>query len=96
MSNSGLIRKYFSAYENKDRNAVESLSTDDFVLPVHTTIALTVKRIQTLLALYRGIPTNDIEKLFEEATKPSSFTTAQSIMEADLGTWSCSLSTITG
>jgi ketosteroid isomerase-like protein len=31
MSNSDLIRKYFSAYENKDRKAVESLLTDDFV-----------------------------------------------------------------
>jgi hypothetical protein len=26
MSNSDLIRKYFSAYENKDREVVESLS----------------------------------------------------------------------
>jgi ketosteroid isomerase-like protein len=31
MANSDLIRKYFSAYENKDRKAVESLLTDDFV-----------------------------------------------------------------
>ena len=31
MPNSDLIRKYFSAYENKDRNAVESLLTNDFV-----------------------------------------------------------------
>ena len=31
MSNSDLIRKYFSAYENKDRKAVESLLSDDFV-----------------------------------------------------------------
>jgi ketosteroid isomerase-like protein len=31
MSNSDLIGKYFSAYENKDRKAVESLLTDDFV-----------------------------------------------------------------
>jgi ketosteroid isomerase-like protein len=31
MSNSILIRKYFSAYENKDRKAVESLLSDDFV-----------------------------------------------------------------
>jgi hypothetical protein len=28
---SDLIRKYFSAYENKDRKAVESLLTNDFV-----------------------------------------------------------------
>lgn len=28
MSNSDLIRKYFSDYENKDRKAVESLSND--------------------------------------------------------------------
>ncbi len=31
MPHSDLIRKYFSAYENKDRKAVESLLTDDFV-----------------------------------------------------------------
>ena len=31
MSNSDLIRKYFSAYENKDRKAVESLLSHDFV-----------------------------------------------------------------
>ena len=31
MSNSDLIRKYFSAYENKDRKAVESLLSNDFV-----------------------------------------------------------------
>lgn len=31
MSNSDLVRKYFSAYENKVRKAVESLLTDDFV-----------------------------------------------------------------
>ena len=31
MSASDLIRKYFPAYENKDRKAVESLLTNDFV-----------------------------------------------------------------
>jgi ketosteroid isomerase-like protein len=31
MSNSDLVRRYFSAYENKDRKAVESLLTNDFV-----------------------------------------------------------------
>ena len=31
MSNSDLIRKYFSAYEDKDRKAVESLLSHDFV-----------------------------------------------------------------
>jgi SnoaL-like domain len=31
MSNSDLIRKYFSAYEIKDRETVESLLSDDFV-----------------------------------------------------------------
>jgi ketosteroid isomerase-like protein len=31
MSNSDLIRKYFSAYENKDCKAVESLLSNDFV-----------------------------------------------------------------
>ena len=31
MSASDLIRKYFSAYENKDRKAVESLLTNDFI-----------------------------------------------------------------
>ena len=31
MSNSELIRKYFSAYENKDRKTVESLLSNDFV-----------------------------------------------------------------
>ena len=31
MSNSDLIRKYFSAKENEDRKAVESLLSNDFV-----------------------------------------------------------------
>ena len=31
MPASDLIRKYFSAYENKDRKAVESLLSNDFV-----------------------------------------------------------------
>jgi hypothetical protein len=31
MSDSDLIRKHVPAHENKDRNAVESLLTDDFV-----------------------------------------------------------------
>ena len=31
MSNSDLIRKYSSAYENKDRKVVESLLSHDFV-----------------------------------------------------------------
>ena len=31
MSASDLIRKYFSAYENKDRKVVESRLTNDFV-----------------------------------------------------------------
>ena len=30
MPHSELIRKYFSAYENKDRKTVESLLTNDF------------------------------------------------------------------
>ena len=30
MPHSELIRKYFSAYENRDRKAVESLLTNDF------------------------------------------------------------------
>ena len=31
MSASDLIRKYFAAYENKDRMAVDSLLTNDFI-----------------------------------------------------------------
>jgi ketosteroid isomerase-like protein len=31
MNHSDLIRKYFSAYENKERKAVEALLTNDFV-----------------------------------------------------------------
>jgi ketosteroid isomerase-like protein len=31
MSNSDLVRKYFSAYENKGHKAVESLLADDFI-----------------------------------------------------------------
>jgi ketosteroid isomerase-like protein len=31
MSNTDLIRKYFCAYENRDRKRVESLLSDDFV-----------------------------------------------------------------
>jgi ketosteroid isomerase-like protein len=31
MPHSDLLRKYFSAFENKDRKAVESLLTNDFI-----------------------------------------------------------------
>ena len=31
MSNSDLIRKYFSAYENNDRKTVESILSNEFV-----------------------------------------------------------------
>jgi hypothetical protein len=53
----GPHRKYFSAYENKDRKAVESLLTKNFVfLPAHTTIALTARRISNGAGLYGESP----------------------------------------
>jgi hypothetical protein len=62
---------YFSAYENKNRQAVESLLTDDFVfLPVRTIIALTVKGISNGAGpIPRNPPSYGIERLFEKGNQ---------------------------
>jgi len=76
MSNSDLIRKYCSAYENKDRKAVESLLTDDFVFT----------------SPYDYRIDRETRSCLKKATKPSSSTTAKPRMGATPGTRNSSLS----
>jgi ketosteroid isomerase-like protein len=93
MFNSDLIRKYFSAYENKDRNAVESLLTDDFVFTSPYDYRIDRETYFERCWPYgEQSPTYEIEKLLEKTTKPSPSTTAKSRMAADLGTRNSSLS----
>lgn len=67
MSNSELIRKYFSAYENKDHKAVESLSTDDFVFTGPYDYRIDRDTYFSRCWHYtEGSPTYGIEKLFEK------------------------------
>jgi ketosteroid isomerase-like protein len=70
MSNSDVIRKYFSAYENKDRKAVESLLTDDFVFTspcdYHIDRETYFKRCWPYSEKF---PTYGIEKLFEKGNE---------------------------
>jgi ketosteroid isomerase-like protein len=57
MSNSGFIRKYFSAYENQDRKAVESLLSNDFVFTVNNGVentSATVSGTATLICQSRS------------------------------------------
>jgi hypothetical protein len=49
--------------------AVESLLADDFVLPVDTTIALTMTRFSNGAGSIRGIARRGIEKLFEKGQR---------------------------
>jgi hypothetical protein len=55
-----------SAYENKDRKAVESLLSNDFVFTSRTTIALTAKPISNAAGpIASSPPTYEIEKMLE-------------------------------
>jgi ketosteroid isomerase-like protein len=93
MSASDLIRKYFSAYENNDRKAVESLLTGDFVFtsPYDRRIDRETY-FKRCWPYSEKSPTYGIEKLFEKATKPLSSTTARPKMAAAPGTRNSSLS----
>jgi SnoaL-like domain len=70
MSNSDLIRKYFSAYENKDRKAVESLLTNDFVFtsPYDYRIDREVN-FKRCWPYSEKSPTYGIERLFERGSE---------------------------
>ena len=94
MPNSDLLRKYFSAYENKDRKAVESLLTDDFsIYQSITTIALTVKPISNGAGRTpRNPQPMALRSCLKKATRPSSSATAKPRMGATPGTRNSSLS----
>jgi hypothetical protein len=66
MSNSDLIRQHFSAYENKDRQAIESLLTDDFVFTSSYDYRIDHEAYFKRCWPYaEESPTYGIEKLFE-------------------------------
>ena len=70
MSNSDLIRKYFSAYENKDRKAVESLLTNDFVFTSPYDYRIDRETyFQRCWPYTEESPTYGIEKLFEKGNE---------------------------
>jgi ketosteroid isomerase-like protein len=70
MSNSDLLRKYFSAYENKDRKAVESLLTDDFVFTSPYDYRIDRETYFKRCWPYtEKSPTYGIEKLFEKGNE---------------------------
>jgi hypothetical protein len=92
MSNSDLIRKYFSAYENKDRKAIESLLSNDFVF-TRTIIALTANPISNAAGPIASSPQRmRLRRRLKRTTKPSFSTTAKPRLAADPGTRNSSLS----
>src|ERR1700681_2926425 len=67
MPHSDLIRKYFSAYENKDRKAVECLLTNDFVFTSPYDYRIDRETYFKRWWPYsENSPTYGIEKLFEK------------------------------
>jgi len=67
MSNSDLIRKYFSAYENNDRKTVESLLSDDFVFTSPCDHRINRKAYFKRCWPYsEQSPTYEIEKMLEK------------------------------
>jgi ketosteroid isomerase-like protein len=67
MPASDLIRQYFSAYENKDRKAVESLLTNDFVFTSPYDYRIDRETYFNRCWPYcENSPTYTIEKLFEK------------------------------
>jgi hypothetical protein len=70
MSTSDLIRKYFSAYENKDRKAVECLLTNDFVFTSPYDYRIDRETYFNRCWPYsEKSPTYGIEKLFEKGNE---------------------------
>ena len=66
MSNSDLVRKYFSASENKDRKAIESLLSNDFVFTSPYDYRIDRETYFKRCWPYsENSPTYGIEKLFE-------------------------------
>jgi ketosteroid isomerase-like protein len=67
MASSDLLRKYFSAYENKDREAVESLLTNDFVFTSPYDYRIDRETYFKRCWPYsEKSPTYEIEKVFEK------------------------------
>ena len=73
MSTSDLMRKYFSAYENKDREAVESLLTNDFVFTSPYDYRIDRETYFKRCWPYsEKSPTMALRRCLRKATKPSS------------------------
>jgi ketosteroid isomerase-like protein len=87
MSASDLIRKYFSAYENKDRAAVEALLTNDFVFTSPYDYRIDRETYFKRCWPYGPIASSPepmrLRRCLKETTKPSSSTTAKSRMVVD-------------
>jgi len=70
MPHSDLIRKYFSAYENKDRQAVESLLANDFIFTSPYDYRIDRETYFKRCWPYsEKSPTYGIEKLFEKGNE---------------------------
>jgi len=87
MSNSDPIRKYFSAYENKDRKAVECLLTNDFVFTSPYDYRIDRETyFKRAGPIARNLQPMALRSCLKKATKPSSSTTAKPRMAAAPGT----------
>jgi ketosteroid isomerase-like protein len=87
MSASDLIRKYFAAYENKDRMAVESLLTNDFIFTSPYDHRVDVKRFSNAAGpIARNPQRMALRRCLRKATKSLSSMTARPKMAADPGT----------
>ena len=70
MPHSDLLRKYFSAYENKDRKAVESLLANDFIFTSPYDYRIDRETYFKRCWPYsEKSPTYGIEKLFEKGNE---------------------------
>jgi ketosteroid isomerase-like protein len=93
MSNSDLIRKYFSSYENKGRKTVESLLSNDFVFTSPYDHRINRETYFKRCWPYsEQSPTMRLRRCLKRTTKPSFSTTAKPRRGADPGTRNSSLS----
>ena len=87
MNHSDLIRKYFSAYENKDRKAIEALLTNDFVFTSPYDYRIDRETYFKRCWPYsEKSPTYELRSCSRKATKPSSSISAKPRTVAALGT----------
>jgi ketosteroid isomerase-like protein len=91
MSNSDLVRKYFPAYENKDRKAVESLLSNDFVFTSPYDYRIDRETyFKGAGPIARNPQPMALRSCLKQATKPSSSTIAKPRMAVVPGTRSSS------